>query len=211
MIVIDNFIKDNNLLLKIESDSNFFPESIGAGGYTGKFMFWDGWWKSPANTTRKKIVQKIWENNLPLNHDDICGFEYWTRTYNVGEYIGIHFDEDGFLYRDKKIFKGTTIGCVYYPHTNINVVGGFLEIHPSVIKDETPDALENDNINALVAPIEERERIACKPNRLVIFDGGHTLHNTTPIISGSKTILGINVWHKDNPPHALSMGKFYFE
>jgi hypothetical protein len=211
MIVIDDFIKDKNLLLEIEQDNNFNPESLGAGPYTGKFMFWDGWWKSPADSVRKKVIKEIWQNNLPLPEEEIAGFEYWNRRYNVGESIGHHFDEDGFLYRDKKIFRGTVLGCVYYPHINQEFEGGFLEIHKFHLEDETEDNLEWENINLNISPIEERERIACKPNRLIIFDGGHYLHNTSPIISGFKLIFGVNVWHRDFPPHAINTGDFYYE
>ena len=211
MLVIDEFIKNSELLKEIESDQSFYPESIGAGAYTGNFMFWDGWWKSPADTTRKKLIQSIWENNLPIPKDQISGFEYWNRRYDKDEFIGLHFDEDGFLYRDKKIFIGTVLGCVYYPHLNQDFTGGFLEIHKFKMEDNTPDALEWGTINEHTSPPEERERIACKSNRLIIFDGGHQLHNTTPIIDGFKTIFGINIWHADYPPQALSTGEYHYE
>jgi hypothetical protein len=99
---------------------------------------------------------------------------------------------------------------VYYPSTN-DVVGGFLELHPKVIIENTHNALEKENMDPLIAPVEMRERIACLPNRLIIFDAGHVIHNTTPPISGIRRVVVINVWHKDNPPSALTTGKFYYE
>jgi hypothetical protein len=211
MIVIDNFIKDKNLLLEIESDFNFFPKSIGSGQYEGRFTFWNGWWDSPADNTRKKLIKAIWENNLPIPIKDISGFEYWIRTYANGESIPFHFDEDVLLYKQEKIFQGSTIGCIYFPESNAGVVGGFLEIHKNKMEDGTFNSLERENIEPLVSSIEERERIACKPNRLIIFDGGHNGHNSTPVINGNRIIFGVSIWHKDKTPRAVSSGKAYFE
>jgi hypothetical protein len=225
MIIIDDFIKDKNLLEEIELTPNFFPESMGdeeriatvLNSYHDEksdcfapYMFWDGWLNSEADTPRKRLIKKIWENNLPFPIEEVCGFEYWTRTFKPGQFLDVHVDEDTFLYADKKIFKGPKIGCVYYPHTN-DVVGGFLEMHPTAIPEDAVDALERENVDPLIVPIELRERISCKPNRLIIFDAGHVIHNTTPPIKGVRRVVVVNVWHKDNPPSALKTGEFYYE
>lgn len=225
MLIIDNYIKDDLLLLDIERSENLFPLSMGnetriaadLNSYHyeqatcfAPYMFWDGWWNSETNTVSKRIIKTIWENNLPFDTQDICGFEYWTRTFNPGQYLDTHVDEDTFLYAKEKLFRGPVIGCVYYPHTN-DVVGGFLEMHPNMVIENSYNALESDNIKNNISPIEQRERIACKPNRLIIFDAGHTVHNTTPPISGVRKVMVINVWHKNNPPSALTTGEFYYE
>jgi hypothetical protein len=225
MIIIDDFIKDKNLLEEIELTPNFFPESMGdeeriatvLNSYHDEksdcfapYMFWDGWLNSEADTPRKRLIKKIWENNLPFPIEEVCGFEYWTRTFKPGQFLDVHVDEDTFLYADKKIFKGPKIGCVYYPHTN-DVVGGFLEMHPTAILEDAVDALERENVDPLIVPIELRERISCKPNRLIVFDAGHIIHNTTPPIKGVRRVVVVNVWHKDNPPSALKTGEFYYE
>ena len=225
MIILDDFIKDKDILKEIEETKDFFPVSMGnedriaieLNSYHDEksdcfapYMFWDGWWKSPANTPRKKVVKQIWEKNLPFPIEEVCGFEYWTRTFNPGQYLGTHVDEDTFLYADKKIFRGPAIGCVYYPHTN-DVVGGFLELHPTAVSENTEEALEKINIDPLIVPIELRERIACNPNRLIIFDAGHIIHNTTAPVSGVRRVMVVNVWHKDSPPTALETGQFFYE
>ena len=225
MIVVDNFIKDSELLKQIELSENLFPQSMGSetriatelnsyhyekSSCFAPYMFWDGWWKSETNTLSKQIIKSIWENNLPFDEKDVCGFEYWTRTFNPGQYLDTHVDEDTFLYAKEKIFRGPAIGCVYYPHTN-DVVGGFLELHPNAIIENTLNALETENIKNNISVLEERERIACKPNRLIIFDAGHMVHNTTPPITGIRRVMIINVWHKDSPPLALETGEFYYE
>ena len=120
MIIQDDFF-DGITLSAIFDDESFFPLSMGEGEKVASapnmyndpngsvfspYMFWDGWWRSPANTLRKEVVQAIWENNLPCPQDDILGFEYWTRTYMAGQYLDTHVDEDTFLYEDTKTFSG---------------------------------------------------------------------------------------------------------
>jgi hypothetical protein len=94
--VVDNFIEDKQLLAEINDDKSFFPESMGEKAkvnygvheyhdpkskYYSPYMFWDGWWKSPANTLKKRVIQYIWEHNLPIPQEEVCGFEYWTKNY----------------------------------------------------------------------------------------------------------------------------------
>ncbi len=225
MKILDGYIKDPSLLAEIEKTPNFFPQSMGdedriasaINSYHDEkadcfapYMFWDGWDKSPADTPRKRLVKSIWEENLPFDIKEVCGFEYWTRTFNIGQYLGPHVDEDTFLYADEKVFRGPKIGCVYYPQSN-DAVGGFLELYPTAVLEDSQNALEQLNIEPLIVPIELRERIACSPNRLVIFDAGHIIHGTTAPITGVRRVMIINVWHKNNPPTALRLGKFYYE
>ena len=85
MIVKDNAIGDS-LYKEVLADELFFPESMGSderlatelnsyhyekSSCFAPYMFWDGWWASPANTLRKKVVQSIWEENLPCDTSDI--------------------------------------------------------------------------------------------------------------------------------------------
>ena len=223
MIVLDDFL-DKDLYLKTLEDSDFYPESMGDGdkiaadlnNYHNEqascyapYMFWDGWWRSPANTLKKQVVQNIWGSRLAYQHDDILGFEYWTRTYNPGQYLQTHVDEDTFLYARDKIFTGPITGSVLYGCENKN--GGYIEIHKNALLDGTSEALEKENTRNLVSDIEDRERIAYKGNRLIIFDVGHVMHNTTPALSGTRQVMIINVWHKNNPPLALALNEFYYE
>jgi hypothetical protein len=224
MIVIDNFIKDETILEEISNDFNFFSKSVTSDkevkiklnynhdakhGYKHPYMFWDGWWRSPVNTLKKKVIKKIWENNLEWPLDDILGFEYWSKTYMPGQYLETHVDEDTFLYSDKKIFQGPITGSIYYGTDNKD--GGFLEVHKNLLIDGDEKSLEKDNIKKFISPEEDRERIAYKGNRLIIFDAGHQLHGTTPSKSGIREVLIVNVWHKDTPPVALFDNRFLYE
>lgn len=225
MKVLDNFITDKSLLDEIRSDKSFFPESMGddekvnysihqyhdpESPYFSPYMFWDGWWRSPANTLKKRVIQEIWKDNLPLPENEISGFEYWAKTFKPGQYLGLHIDEDSHLYKEQQIFNGPTIGCVYYPdHESID--GGFLELHEFLLDDGSKSQLERGMLDSVASPIEKRERIAFKPNRLIIFDAGHILHNTTPAENGVRRVLVVNVWSEDKKPLGLQNNGFYLE
>jgi hypothetical protein len=148
---------------------------------------------------------------LPFPESDVCGFEYWTRTFGAGQYLAPHVDEDTFLYADQKVLSGPAVGSIYYGPATDASNGGFLEIYPDVLLDGTSNALEHENISPLLVDISQRERILCKPNRLVIFDAGHVLHGTIPAASGTRYVMVVNVWHKNNPPTALKTGQFFYE
>lgn len=224
MIVIDDFIKDTELLDEIAKDVSFFPETMGLGekiatelnsyhyeqaSCFAPYMFWDGWWRSSANTLKKRVIKTIWETNLPCNLDEVAGFEYWTRTYTAGQYLDIHVDEDTFLYAKDKTYSGPETGCVYYGVDNTD--GGFLEIHKTPIPNGTYMALEKENIKSYLSADDDIERIRYKGNRLVIFDAGHVVHKTTPAGSGIRQVMVINVWKTDNLPTALRTGEFFYE
>lgn len=224
MIVKDNALADS-LYQELLSDDAFFPESMGSderlatelnsyhyekSSCFAPYMFWDGWWATPANTLRKKVVQAIWEDNLPCDTSEILGIEYWTRTYLPGQYLDVHVDEDTFLYQESKTFSGPLTGSILYGVDNDN--GGFVEIYnKAVLKDGEKLAIEAENINSLLVPVEERERIAYKGNRVIIFDTGHVVHGTTPAKSGIRQVMVTNVWHRNNPPTALKLGEFFYE
>lgn len=207
MIIIDNYIQNKVLFNQIKKEKEFSPKPTLDGSFKGKVMFWDGWWKSPANTVVKKVIKKIWNNFLPDEKEKICGFEYWIRTYTEGQFLSFHVDQDAHLYDEKKIFKGPIATSVYYPDLGLDLDGGFLEIHNAKLISNSEMVLEKKLFESNISPIENRERIAVKPNRLIIFDGGHTIHNATPVISGVKVMLAINVWHFDSPPHGFLTGQ----
>jgi hypothetical protein len=223
LIILDNFL-DKVMYNEILNEQTFFPPIMEKGDQIAveinsyhteaascyaPFMFWDGWWNSPANTLKKKVVQKIWEFNLPCSVEEIIGFEYWTRTYAAGQYLQPHVDEDTFRYEEDKIFTGPLIGSVLYGLDNEN--GGYLELYKSLLQDGSYMALEKHKADPLLSPIEERERVAYKGNRLIIFDTGHLLHGTTPAKSGLRQVMVTNVWHKKMPPTALVKNKFFYE
>ena len=223
MKVIDNYL-DESLVAEVFSEKSFFPGVMqsekriasevnsyhsGQASCYAPYMFWDGWEASPVNTLKKKVIKSIWENNLPMPIDEVLGFEYWTRTFGPGQFLGPHVDEDTFLYQDTKIYNGPDTGCVYYGTSEEQVIGGFLELFDSKLKFGEKDALEWENLKGKLDPIELRERIAFKENRLIIFDAGRVIHQTSPCISGLRNVMVVNVWLKSNPP--VDMSNFVYE
>lgn len=223
MNIFDNFLS-SSLLDEIKSDKSFFPGIMQTDSRIASevnsyhndqascyapYMFWDGWWTSSADTLRKKVIRDIWESNLPFEKENILGFEYWTRTFGPGQFLGPHVDEDTFLYQESKIYNGPEIGCVYYGPSTEKVVGGFLELFESKLTFGEKYALEWENLEKKLDPIELRERIAFKENRLIIFDAGRVIHQTSPCLSGLRNVMVINVWLKSNPP--VDMKNFVYE
>ena len=223
MKIVDDFLPES-ILCKITEDTLFFPGLMSGedriasevNSYHNEqsscyapYMFWDGWWSSSANTLRKLVIREIWETNLPIPISDVLGFEYWTRTFGPGQFLGPHVDEDTFLYQDSKIYNGPEIGCVFYGPSNEKVVGGFLELFESKLVFGEHNALEWDNLENKLDPIEFRERIAFRENRLVIFDAGRVIHQTSPCLSGLRNVMVVNVWLKSNPP--VDMANFVYE
>lgn len=225
MIYVEDDALPEDLFSQVQQSGSFFPaemtdhENIGQylNGYHEEecdcyapYMFWDGWLNGETNTLKKQVIQAIWSKPglLPFDPSEVRGFEYWTRTFSEGQYLAPHVDEDTFLYAKERMFRGPAIGCVWYGPSEST--GGFLELHNSIVK-EGPDALERENIDPLLSPVEERERIAYRPNRLIVFDAGHRLHEATKVISGKRNVMVINVWHIDNPPSAIETGEFFSE
>jgi hypothetical protein len=223
MKITDDYLPES-LFKKIKNSDLFFPGMMGSedriaselnsyhdekASCYAPYMFWHGWWSSPANTLRKQVIREIWETNLSTPIGEVLGFEYWTRTFGPGQFLGPHVDEDTFLYQDTKIYNGPEIGCVYYGPSREKVVGGFLELFESKLVFGEKDALEWENLEKRLDPIEMRERIAFRENRLVIFDAGRVIHQTTPCISGIRNVMVVNVWLKSNPP--VDMANFVYE
>jgi len=240
IVIIDDFISDKQLLNDIENDESFFPKDMGQESrqlktgnvYHGSnaeifspWMFWDGWWKSPADTVKKRLVQAIWEDNLPCGVDELCGFEYWTRSYNPGQYLPVHLDEDTFIYEKTGEFRCPMLGAVYYAHFPVeeSQEPGHLEIHPGRVEIDRNKRfqLESDPnmrdevmvaLKPFYKPEGKRDIISYRPNRLILLDAGMLLHGTTPSGANSKRfIVGVNVWHKSDPPSGYEEKLFFNE
>lgn len=185
IVVIDDFIKDPDLLREIQSDESFFEQ-------TGSYFFWEGWWHSPPNTLKKRLIKYIWGDHPPLSQIfSVAGFEYWTGITTADQYsrfldnLETHFDKDEDFFEKTGEIQSPIIGSVYYPPQD-EFVGGMLEIFSAGI-DKDP------------------ERIYAKPNRLVIFDAGKDPHAVSKVTSGTRKAIAINLW--GFVPHSELNGK----
>lgn len=224
-VIFDEAITDRDLLSEIESNRGIFPESMGDTDRVGitttqyhdagvdcyaPFMFWDGWWNSTANTTRKKMIKNLLENRIPIPVNEICGIEYWTRTFSPGQYLDWHVDEDTFLYERSKEFNCPKVGFVYYPHYN-KENESYLIISNAAVHGNPVAALERGHIYGMMEFAPGQTSIQYRPNRLVMFDAGRSIHKTTKSDNAERRVMVINVWTKDNPPLALELGTFFYE
>tara|TARA_B110000503_G_scaffold74614_1_gene115147 strand:+ start:116 stop:691 length:576 start_codon:yes stop_codon:yes gene_type:complete len=174
IVVIDNFIKDENLLREIRDDKSFFSDP-------GVYYWWDGWWNNKATSTKQKLIDYIWSDNCPLSQAmSIRGFEYWTgiQTANTemgfNNNLGNHYDKDETLFAETGEIVTPSMGTVYYPEQS-KFEGGMLEIYTEGV-DKAPEV------------------VYAKPNRLVIFDAGKYVHAVTPVTSGIRKAIAINLW-----------------
>jgi hypothetical protein len=188
ILVIDNFIKDKELLNKISKDSTFFNDP-------GEYYWWDGWWTSPINSVKKELIEYIWGVNCPINTSyNIAGFEYWTGIQSAvnadfKDKLDLHIDKDEELMETVGQMSYPDIGTVYYPEQD-SFKGGMLEIYT-----EGADA----------AP----EVVYAKPNRLIIFEAGKCLHRVTKVTEGTRKAIAINLWSTE--PIGKQSGTFHIE
>ena len=171
MIVIDNFIKDTELLMEVEfNKEKFFSEN-------GTYFWWNGWWNSPTDTLKKRLISYIWEENPIYESVSLDGFEYWTGQYGEGKSVcdlNLHLDKDEDLWKSKGELSSPIIGTVFYP-LQMEIEGGYLEIFSN-------------------GPDREPERIEAKYNRMIIFDAGSHEHRVTTVTKGTRSALAINLW-----------------
>tara|TARA_R100001015_G_C4620620_1_gene177612 strand:- start:502 stop:1227 length:726 start_codon:yes stop_codon:yes gene_type:complete len=198
LIVIDNFVKDKQLLNDIDNDESFWKRG---------YRWWNGWWNSEATDNRHKLIEYIYRDNCPfpidredggLGHGQ--GFEHWVgvttpedtqkHRKSLGKYWALnpHQDKDEAYWQNHPQGKGRgdhmdsiktpLLGTVFY--TEAPEEGGHLRIWDEgdyhKVTDDTPYQL-----------------IKPKRNRLVIFNAG-LVHAVEPIIKGKRCAIAINLW-----------------
>ncbi len=177
MIIIDDFIKDETLLDEIANDENFF-------GPNGRFMWWDGWWNSPTDTLKKRIIQQIFKFNPTFTSEfqdkikKCAGFEYWTGKYGPNEEfddLDMHHDKDELAWDEYEKFVAPVIGCIYYPMPT-PFVGGMLQLE------------HNRGVY---------ESVLSKFNRLIMFETGAISHGVSKVFQGTRHALAINLFYEE--------------
>jgi len=191
MQVIDNFVKDPQLLKQLQNLSNDF--------WTPGWYWWQN--GSPSITLRHKLIDYIWlqgrVKEVPANFK---GFEHWVGIYDSNNQLSTmekkeqgedtyslnhHFDKDEWLWKNKKILSKPNLGCVYYPPVGEQCQGGELIIYDT----------EETDLGAPSTPVEP------KHNRLVVFNPGQ-YHAVQEVTAGVRYAIAINVWE-----NALSPGQ----
>jgi len=187
IVAVDDFIKDEVLLKEIaDNEASIFSDP-------GVYYFWDGWWNSPANTVKKRLIEYVWRYHSPLYESiSISGIEYWTGIQTANPDLGFkdhlvpHFDKDEAWFEKTNEIKSPVIGTVYYP-AGQEFEGGSLLVYSNGFD-------------------KEPEVIHAKPNRLIIFDAGTVIHKVDTVTSGTRKAIAINLW-KDIP-YSEEVGAF---
>lgn len=189
IVVVDNFVKDENLLVAIREDPTFFSDP-------GVYYYWKGWWDSSPDSIKKKLIKYIWGDHCPIMGSfEIDGFEYWTGIQTSDPRLGFnnkldpHFDKDEVWFEKTGQLQTPLIGTVYYPEQD-EFEGGMLEIFSSGLD-------------------KEPEKIYAKSNRLIIFDAGTTPHSVSIVTRGTRKAIAINLWSYE--PHSKQIGKLKIE
>ena len=194
LIVIDNYL-DEDFLKEISEDQKFWSQEP-------LYDWWDGWWSSPIETNRHKLIKKIWGNvssDITLYGGPIAGFEHWvgvtTPSGDMKEVYGQkwslppHTDKDEHYWQNHPQGKGRgnhpdsfrhpMYGTVFYVEEPEE--GGYLTYwsdgqHWEDIDGNTP-----------------YESIKPKRNRLILFDASKS-HAVTAVTKGIRKAVAINVW-----------------
>ena len=188
MIIIDNFVRDTNLLEKLQLESLWNTDTE---------YSWEDKDFIAKDCAFQELIHYIWRDNCPLNTnlEHRKGFEYWTGVYqendrrerkdvddNTFYHLFKHQDKDEKEWEQTKKVISPMIGTMFYPHQdNDSVKGGDLKIW------ETNTVPISDISFELIRP---------KFNRLIIFDPSY-LHAVTMVTQGTRRAIAINLWeHK---------------
>jgi len=189
MLIVDNFIGDTDLLKDIAKDKTFFSQN-------GRYMWYDGWWNSPMNSLKKRLIYELWGPSSIYPAVKVEGFEYWTGQFGKGhtDSLNMHKDKDEEHWEKTGGENGGKIispivGSVFYP-VPMDIEGGYLEIFTNG-KDKEP------------------ERIEAKFNRLIVFGAGDYFHRVTPVTKGVRSAIAINLWEK--APTGVKSGSMIIE
>lgn len=117
MVVIDNFIKDNELLAELANSDNW-KENL------------PSMWFSRSSDDKSmwfRLVKHIWSAIANLQDlGDYEGFEVWSQVID-NRTLDWHQDKDEYLWVSQQKLVTPTWGSIYYAHST-QVEGGFLEI-----------------------------------------------------------------------------------
>ena len=214
MIVIDNFIKDKELLKDLNDNRDkFFEDTYFSEGYHHDVNWWKGWWMDEAKNKQESLIEYIIKDNNLFRDNNIIkkikGFEYWThihskdssvvvgdRTIDVSRHLGWHTNKDEVLHYNENKFKHPMFSIIFWPFEQ-EVEGGYLEM--SSIRQMDKE-IEIHNINCSCCEQEEIDfevqRLKPKYNRLVVQDTSYW-HRVTNVKKGTRWTFVVDVWGKE--------------
>ena len=206
--VVSHFIQELEVLTQLNSHS-LWEDCTRLGERLGTEVLWLDYGAKPQNVWEELAVQ-MWKDHPLLQRTEsnngqppIAGYEYWCNILRPNTPLNWHVDKDEIVFDEaqhtttndasatitKDNLQTPTMGAVWYgyPHS---FEGGFLELFPY-----SPHEIPDPTIYADLS--DHVERIHADYNRLVVLNVSEW-HRVTPLTSGSRYTLAVNIW-KDKP------------
>ena len=197
MIVIDNFIKDEEYLKELNDNKYLLFKDT----YQCESIWWDGWWKDKAKTIHQELIEYIVKSNQFIGDELISRvkiFEYWTHVHSnklsvkLGDmkidniqYSAWHQNKNESAYRNKNAVIHPMFSVIFWPVEQEVLSGGYLEIISDKIDDDKchdngcpKDCHDFENY-------QKSERIKPKHNRLVIMNPSKW-HRVKEVTDGTR-------------------------
>lgn len=182
--IISNFIDDPRILKQLTDHREWFSCYENT---RGSKTHWYDKNKEPSSIW-EYLALRMWQDQPFLQTEDFAGFEIWCNILTPEGPLTWHVDKDQILYQKSggNELSLPLYGSVFYgyPHEH---TGGFLEI----LKYDTaswPEGMDEPDPESV-------ERIEAEYNRLVVFNASK-FHRVSPIYSGARVTLAVNVWKK---------------
>lgn len=188
LLIVDNFIKDPQLLEQINNDSYWDQRSQPSSWYK-RFT-------RPGNPM-EQYVHQVYHNMFPhIIEPSITGFEYWGWNVKAGDPgIDIHLDHDEYQQTTNGTIVTPRFLTIFYPEVSDDIEGGELYLYDEHHFADT-SFFTDDSI-----PLNQRDRrllgtptvIKPKRNRLIIAPGSH-YHEVAGVTKGFRRSLNCNPW-----------------
>lgn len=187
--IVSNLIDDPGILQQLTDHREWFACYENTRGH--QTHWYDK--NNPPSTIWEYLAIQMWREQpilQTLDEDDFAGFEIWCNILTPQGPLSWHVDKDQILYEQS---GGTKLhlplyGSVWYGYPH-EFTGGYLEL----VKYDTntwPRGMEEPDADDI-------ERIEAEYNRLVVFNASK-FHRVSPIHSGARITLAVNVW-KEKP------------
>ena len=191
IIIIDDFIKDPELLNQLKQDSVWADKVTPSK--------WFERYSTPTNPF-EHLINQIYNNTYPdILNPTTVGFEYWGWHVHAGdEGIPIHVDHDEQKCHDTGICVCADWLTIYYPEVSDDLDGGDLHLYNKFKFDETAffnQDSDEDIDQRDISPLGGPTIISPRSNRLIIAPGCY-FHKVTPVKVGSRKSLNCNPWPK---------------
>ena len=194
MIVLDDFVRDENIIRKINDPQTHDEKNF----WQGEFDLYKGWEEVGTGCFVHEFIKYIFTDDRLKNQNvGVKFYEFWTNSLgpqniknSYDETWGMlpHFDKDESLLKYKNKYHHPKIGIVYYGSKDIeDVVGGEFCFWPEI--DTSFDLCEEVPLPSdykVVSPLF---------NRLVLFDSSK-LHGVKEIEFGTRKVIAVNLWEE---------------